>query len=33
MNNLLDLEDSAASSMVEKGLIPEKTDLDILIWP
>ena len=33
MNNLLDLEDSAASSMVEEGLIPERTDLDVLIWP
>jgi hypothetical protein len=33
MNNHLNLEDAAASSLVEEGLIPEKTDIDVLIWP
>lgn len=33
MNNQLNLEDTAATSLVEKGLIPGKTDLDVLIWP
>ena len=33
MNNRLSLEDAAATSLEEEGLIPDKTDLDVLIWP
>lgn len=33
MNNQLDLEDTATASLSKEGLIPEKTDLDVLIWP